>query len=173
MFTWHCYSWTFDLLLIDFSNYVWRLISLYINKAKIEIWIFTCLRCWYWRILFFNSRLNIPYHKFLIFLSFINTFFKSNLKSNHSFYKTDLFNIHPVGYELIKQLFGIHLQKCEIQHFYNETFLLLHLNSVFFWTRYFRDIGCCMYKTSNSLIYIFVVNCQFFGFLSTLPEYTI
>ena len=66
------FSWTFDLLLINFSRYflfkVWFLITFkkcctqtYTKRNKLwnknkEMYIFTCIRCWCWRILFFECR---------------------------------------------------------------------------------------------------------------------
>ena len=72
---------------------------------------------------FLNAKLKIPYHKFLIFLSFMNILFFKKLRSNIKqicfifslFYSTD--------YEVIKQLFHMHSQRCEIQQIYNETSL--------------------------------------------------
>ena len=41
-----------------------------------QIYIFTCLWHWCWKILLFSCRVEIPYQQLLIFLSNMNTFLK-------------------------------------------------------------------------------------------------
>ena len=50
-----------------------------VKEIQIYIYIFICLWYWCWKVLlFFLCRLNFPYQHLLIFLSFTNTFLKSN-----------------------------------------------------------------------------------------------
>ena len=46
------------------------------RKKYKQIYIFTCLWYWCWKILFFLCRVKIHYQQLLIFLSFMNTFLK-------------------------------------------------------------------------------------------------
>ena len=56
------------------------------------------------------------------------------------------------SHEVIKQLFCMHSQSCELQlTCYKETPLLLHL-SFYFLTNYFEDTHCLMNKRSDSSV---------------------
>ena len=94
----------------------------------------------------------------------MKTFFKkAKTYSQSSKQIPFIFSFLDKNFEVIKQLFRMHLQRLT-QQIYNETSLFRHLNIFFLFTRSFGVTQRHLLYTKLKLIVcIFVTNCQFFS----------